>query len=143
MANQRATITTRLILEYEGQTLFLVQTTSNGGGFTLPGGRVDNLEFAKEALVRETREETGVKVKKSSLELVHVVHHRMKSTVDIVIFFRTLQWQGKMKIKEPDKFKTTVWIPNNTLPERLPAILRFSLERIQMGKLYSEYPKAL
>ncbi len=140
MANQHAVITTRLLLEYQGQVLFLKQTSKNGGGFTLPGGRVEVFEYAKQALVRETREETGIKIKKNDLQLVHIIHHQMKQTSELVLFFKAEQWFGELKIKEPEKFKKTVWIPYTELPEKMPLILQFAFKQMQQQLVYSEYP---
>lgn len=140
MANQHAVITTRLLLEYQGQVLFLKQTNKNGGGFTLPGGRVEVFEYAKQALVRETREETGIKIKKGDLQLVHIIHHQMKQTSEFVLFFKAEQWFGELKIKEPEKFKKTVWIPYTELPKKMPLILQFAFKQMQLQLVYSEYP---
>ena len=49
----------RLIVEENGQMLFLRQTKRNGGRYTLIGGNVEEHEFAREALSREALEEAG------------------------------------------------------------------------------------
>ena len=55
-------IKTRLILKQNDKILLLAQTSENGGKFTLPGGTVENKEFAKATLIRECKEEIGIQL---------------------------------------------------------------------------------
>lgn len=136
----RTILTARLILEYRDHTLYLAQTKNNGNGFTLPGGKIEGEEFAKAALVRETFEEAGIIIHEKSLKLVHVVHKRLKSTTEIIFFFHTTQWSGEPVIKEIEKFKEVVWFPNDEPPKRLPAVLKFVMEKINKKKIFSQFP---
>lgn len=67
-------LTTRLLLECNGQLLFLEQTPLNGGGYTLPGGKIENEEFAKKALIREALEEIGIPLLKKEDPLAFIAH---------------------------------------------------------------------
>ena len=60
----RTILTARLLLEYREHTLYLSQAKSNGESFTLPGGKIEGEEFAKEALIREAFEDVNTKHKK-------------------------------------------------------------------------------
>ncbi|MBK6612114.1 MAG: NUDIX hydrolase [Sphingobacteriales bacterium] len=62
-----------LFLEKEGQILLMERQLLQGGGFTLPGGHVDANETAYKALKREVFEETGIKIKRKNLRLIHVM----------------------------------------------------------------------
>ena len=137
----RTILTARLLLEYRDHLLFLAQTKSNGGGYTLPGGKIEGLEFAKDALVRETFEEVGVVVQRKNLQLVHITHRKLKSIVEIIFVFKALNWSGEMVVKETDKFREASWLPYDETPEKLTAVLKYTLERIGKGKFYSEFPK--
>ena len=136
----RIILTARLLLEYREHTLYLLQTKANGGGYTLPGGKIEGEEFAKEALVRETFEEAGIVVPKKNLELVHVMHKQLKSTTEIIFFFKSKNWKGDLVVGETDKFQDVVWFPNDEPPKRLPAVIQAAMEKIQRGKVYSQYP---
>ena len=141
MAVQKVIITTRLLLEKEGFYLYLEQTEGNGGAFTLPGGKVEQEEFAKQALVRESYEEVGITLKKKSLDLVHAVYKKLKNSTEIIFFFKAVKWKGELKNKEPLKFVDFAWFPVDDIPIKTPRILKYALGRIQEGKMYSEYPK--
>jgi 8-oxo-dGTP diphosphatase len=137
----RTVLTARLLLEYRDHLLYLAQTKENGGGYTLPGGKIEGIEFAKDALVRETFEEVGVVVQRQSLQLVHITHRKLKSIVEIIFIFKAVDWTGEMAVKEPEKFREAIWLPKDEAPERLTSVLKYTLERLAKGKFYSEFPK--
>jgi 8-oxo-dGTP diphosphatase len=138
----RTILTARLILEYRDHTLYLAQTKNNGNGFTLPGGKIEGEEFAKAALVREAKEEVGIILSEKSLKLVHIIHKRLHSTTEIIFFFQTTKWFGELEVKELDRFKDAVWYPNDEPPKRLPAVLKFAMEKINKKKIFSQFPSS-
>ena len=139
----RIVLTARLLLVQPdtGKILFLQQTAKNGGGFTLPGGKVEQAEFAREALVRETYEETGLKVLKKDVEMVHLVHRRMPKTTEIIFFFRSTTFEGTPEVREPLKFQHVDWYGYDQMPEKQPLVLEYVLKRMSKGKTYSEFPR--
>jgi 8-oxo-dGTP diphosphatase len=136
----RILLTARLLLHYREHTLYLMQTKGNGGGFTLPGGRVKGEEFAKEGLIREAFEEVGILLTKKSLKLVHVMHKRLNSTVEIIFFFKSSKWKNEPIAKESEKFSNYVWLPDDEPPKRLPAVIKAAMADIAVDKVYSQYP---
>ena len=139
----RTILTARLLLEKEGKCLFLEQTPRNGSGFTLPGGKIEGIEFAKDALVRETLEEIGIVIPKKTLELVHVTQRKLKSLIEIIFFFRsTSDWTGDIVVKEPEKFIDTTWESIESPPEKLTNVLTHAFASMAQGKMYSQFPKA-
>jgi 8-oxo-dGTP diphosphatase len=137
----RILLTSRLLLHYREHTLYLTQTKGNGGGFTLPGGRIEGEEFAKEGLIREAFEETGIVLTKKSLKLVHVMHKRLSSTTEIIFFFKASKWQNEPVAKEVEKFSACVWLPDDEPPKRLPAVIKTAMTAIAANKVFSQYPK--
>ncbi len=133
--------TARLVLEQNGEVLFLAQTKQNGNGFTLPGGKIQGAEFAKDALVREIKEEIGLELKKKQLVLRHVAFKKLKSLIEIIFFFYTDILTGDPVICEPEKFKEIRWFMPKDYPSKMPPIIKQSLKRIHDGKLYTEFPK--
>lgn len=136
----RTILTARLLLEYRDHYLYLAQTKSNGESFTLPGGKIEGEEFAKEALIREAFEEAAIVLTKKSLKIVHVVHKKLRSTTEIIFFFHATIWKGEVKVKEPDKFRETAWFPIDERPKRLPAVIQSAMSKIAKGKIFSQFP---
>lgn len=85
-----------------GDGLILVVWNMRYGGFTLPGGMVEEGETAIEAMVRETREETSVEVLRSDLlfEQAHTEFSRDPGRQSNVTFFRAVHWRGEPKEME-------------------------------------------
>ncbi len=138
----RTILTARLLLEYREHFLFLQQTPRNGDGFTLPGGKIEGEEFAKDALIREAFEEVGIIVPKKSLKLVHITHRKIDSVVEVIFFFHSRHtWIGEPTVKEPEKFINAVWLPIDEPPLKLTSVLTHALESWQEGKIFSQFPK--
>jgi 8-oxo-dGTP diphosphatase len=138
----RTILTARLLLECDKKILFLEQTPLNGGGLTLPGGKIEAEEFAKEALVREVSEEIGVQIAKKTLKLVHVTHRITESASEIILFFYTAS-EGAIEaaMKEPQKFHKAVLLSTDTVPKELTGVLKHAFESMNKGKFFSQFPK--
>lgn len=131
-------IKVRLILEEEKKVLLLEQTNENGGKYTLVGGTVEALEFARKALIRECREEIGIKLKSNDLSIAHILHKKKIGEDRITFYFNTVKWAKTIKCKEKKKFAAVSWFPIDNLPLQTSSTVRHVLEQIKMGKLYSE-----
>lgn len=132
----------RLILERDGKLLFLHQTKKNGGGFSLVGGNVEDREFAREALARETMEEAGIRVDPAKMQLVHVLHrHKLKKNEQLlVLYFKVADFVGIPEPLERKKFRDVVWFAADQLPDGVSKATRHVIERLQAGEIYSEFP---
>lgn len=133
----------RLILYDRGRILLLRQTRGNGGNYTLVGGTVENHEFARESLVRETKEEAGIQISASHLSLVHVLHKRTKKGQRINLYFKASRYKGVVQNLEDHKFKAAQWFPINRLPDNVTATVKQALEAYRAGRLYSEEKKGI
>ena len=133
------TIKTRLLLVKAEKVLLLLQTTKQGGKYTLVGGRVERYEYAREALVRECFEEIGIKILVKNLNLVHVLHKKKGIENTLTLYFTTTIWSGPLQNKEPKKFKGVHWFPINSLPNKTSPTTRHIIKKILVGKIYSEF----
>ncbi len=133
----------RLIVEDGERMLFLRQTKQNGGNYSLIGGNVETHEFAREALVREAEEESGLHIEPHDLELVHVLHrHKLKKDeIYLVLYFRARKFIGVPASLEPKKFKNVEWLPVNRLPDNVSKATMHVLRAIHKKEIYSEFPE--
>lgn len=141
MLPTKITLKVRLILIYENQILLLKQTKTKGGNYTLVGGSIEDGEFARQTLIRESYEEAGVILREGDLELVHVLHKKKPKEHRMTLYFKAICWEGKLKSKEPHKFKKVEWYDLNELPENLTETVAYVLGAFQNGYTYSEMKK--
>jgi len=131
-------IKARLILKKEDQVLLCIQRTAKGRKFTLAGGRIEGMEYAREALIREAFEEIGIKLKKQDLKLVHVLHKKNKKGNVVTFYFKSSHWEGMIKNKEPQNFYGVEWHLIGQLPGRTSPTTKHVINKVLQGKIYSE-----
>ncbi len=141
MSEHRILLKARLILEKGGKVLLMKQTSENGGKYTLPGGTVEDYEFAMKALKRECMEETGIVISIEDLELVHTLHKKKDYMTRIVLYFKATKWHGIPHSKEPKKFQKVEWFPLIDLPDRMSPTVRHVFKKYKSGEVYSEFSK--
>lgn len=99
--------------------------------WNLPGGRLENGELPPEAAVRETREETGLKIKIKRLVGVYGKPHRD----ELIFVFTAIVIGGKIRATpeaDESRYFKLKKIPKNTIPKHL--------ERIHDAARMSKYP---
>lgn len=141
MAKFKVSLKARLLLQNSGSILLLKQTKPNGGNYSLVGGTIERKEFAIATLIRESYEEAGIRLLPDDLELVHVLHKRLKKEHRIVLYFRAYYYDGKPQSMERHKFENVVWCSLKELPVRLTDTVRHVLKAYNAGLLYSEMEK--
>ncbi|MEU3607978.1 phosphotransferase [Streptomyces sp. NPDC035033] len=105
------------------------------GLWHLPSGHVDGpFEDAVTALVRETREETGLAVDPADVRAAVTVHHRAPSGhARIGVLFEVRRWDGTPKIMEPHVCDGMDWFAFDALPEPMVAYCRAGLDAYRAG----------
>lgn len=134
-------IKARLILQQNDKILLLAQTSENGGKFTLPGGTVEDKEFAKETLIRECKEELGIQLDGTDLALIHVLHKKKEHENRITIYFAAQDYKGTLHAKETEKFRGITWASIERLPTKTSATVKHVLHKVKLGESYSEFSK--
>ncbi|GJM34032.1 MAG: hypothetical protein DHS20C18_30330 [Saprospiraceae bacterium] len=138
MAAKR-TFKVRLILYDQGRILLLQQTKPNGGNFTLVGGKVEKGEDLVQCLIRESYEEAGISIREKDLTLAHILEKNTASEQRLTLYFKASKWEGKLRSREPHKFKAVRWFNLNDLPKNLTGTVKHVLKQYRKGKMYSRY----
>lgn len=99
------------------------------GFLALPAGHIDEGENTYEAVIREAQEELGIEISINNIIDTFVVNRRNKSLLPYYdIYFEINNYNGKIKIQEPEKCSELVWYDENNLPEDM---IDFEIEAIK------------
>ncbi|HLZ15250.1 MAG TPA: NUDIX domain-containing protein [Candidatus Saccharimonadales bacterium] len=138
----RVVLAVYLILQKDGQVLLMRRANTGymDGKYGLPAGHVESGERATAAMVREAKEEVGVRVSARNLQLVHTMHRRAEEGDHerIDLFFAAQTWQGEPRNMEPHKCDELRWCPVVSLPKNTIPVVRQALDCIEESVLYSE-----
>ena len=121
-----------LILREGARVLFGLRCNTGyaDGLYHLPAGRLEDGETMVAGIIREAREELGIEIDATDLELVHAMHHRSGR---LGLFFEARRWSGAIVNAEPDKCDRLDWIAPEELPHNTVAYAREALQLIGRG----------
>lgn len=127
---------TAIIKNEKGEVL--IQKHTKLQRYTLPGGKVENSEYEKFALIRECFEELGVMVYRYE-ELFTENYEDLEYPANsgnyfnfIQIFYEITDYEGKIINKEPEKHPELLWVKPEKIRDLGPisVVLNSYLEHI-------------
>jgi mutator protein MutT len=102
-------------LIFQGEKVLITRRKRDshfGHYWEFPGGKKKEGEDLSACLVREVREEIGIRIKVGE-EILAAIHHDSERKVDLHFFF--CEWEsGEIKALECEEFR---WIERNTLDQ--------------------------
>ena len=101
-------------------------------------GHVEDNEQMKKAMIRETFEELGVKIKYDDLDFVTLIH-KNKGAIYYNGYFRSYKWENDLQIKEPEKCEKIKWFCIDKLPENLIDDRKEAIKNYENNIYYSEF----
>ncbi len=138
MERLKLKIAVYIILIKDGKILLgrRFNTGWQDGNYGLPSGHLEPEESMMEALLRETREETGIQLKLEDVQFVHVMHRK---SIYIDFFFVSKDWMGDPQLMEKDKCDDMQWFSLDDLPENIVPSVKFAIENYTKGITFSEF----
>lgn len=89
------------------------------GTWTMPGGKMEFGETFEETCFRETKEETGLSLEKSSIKLISITNDRVTDAHFVTIGFLCSDVIGEPEVMEPDEITEWRWFDLNSLPKKV------------------------
>lgn len=129
-----------LVLRNDEKFLMLrrYQTGYMDGLYSVVAGHVDGNETFRAAMVREAREEAGIRVNMKVLSLVHTMH-RLAGEERLSIFFEADVWDGEIQNMEPHKCDDLNWYTLAEKDVKLVPYVKSALESLINNITYSEF----
>ncbi len=138
-----AVIAVYLILQQRDGKIFFIRRANTGymdGKWHLPSGHMEPEEIPIQSVIREGREETGVRVNSVAVSLVHIsyrpAHDQTGNRLDL--FFRTNVWNGVPYNAEPNKCSEVCWAHPAELPSPMTPHVFEAINNVRQGQLFSE-----
>lgn len=123
---------------FVGKNVLLMKrdnSTCYGGFYSVPSGHLDENESPLQCAIRETFEETGIRINEA--EFSSVIHRVGKNppkgcqSIDYMDFFFVCRsFTGVPKIMEPDKCSEIKYVDFNELPINFIPYVKFGMDNL-------------
>lgn len=119
MKNRQVRVGVGVIIKKNGKVLIGKRKGEHGGGYwAFPGGHLEFGEKIEKCVIRETTEETSLKIK--NINFGAVTNDIFSKEKHYITIFMVCDWKsGTPKIMEPDRNEKWEWISWNKLPKPL------------------------
>ncbi|KEO82403.1 NUDIX hydrolase [Tumebacillus flagellatus] len=108
------------------------------GNYSVPAGHLDGGEEVVTAAIREAREECGVEIAPSDVQVVGVMHR--KANDERIDFFVTVaRWDGEIVNAEPQKCDDLSWHGLDALPENVIPYVRRAIDNYRERSWFESY----
>jgi len=118
------------------------KTGYEDGNYSVVAGHIEKNETVKQAMAREAKEEAGIDIKLSDLEIVHIMHRKAESETDsdrIDFFLKSNKWNGEIEIMEKEKCDDMRWFDFDSLPKNIIPYIEKSITEFSSNSHFSEY----
>ncbi|CAL7962744.1 NUDIX hydrolase [Alphaproteobacteria bacterium] len=142
LSRNRNVLAAYLVLIDSNQQILLYKRHNTGfcdNRYSLVAGHVEKHESILEALIRETSEESGIRLREEDLTQMTAVH-RFSYLGDILDFFVLCKkWEGQIQNLEPEKCAELRFFPLSALPADLIPYVRVGVESVVKNIPYVVY----
>ncbi len=127
---------------FQHDKLLLARRYNTGyedGNYSVVAGHLDGHEEVMAAMIREAKEEVGIIIAPSEIEIVGVMHRKEEDDERIDFFLRAASWSGEVTICEPDRCDQLLWCKPDDLPENIVPYVKRGLENYRQGRWFDSY----
>ena len=103
------TVVAAALVDKQGKTLVAQRPEGKhmAGLWEFPGGKLEEGETPEEALIRELKEELGIKATKQDLQPISFVSHDYESFHLVMLLYGCRRWYGQVRANEHSDLKWT------------------------------------
>lgn len=133
-------VAVHLLLIRDGEILLLRRhhTGYEDGNYSVIAGHLEGDEEIAAAMIREAREEAGIEIPRSALQVVGVMHR--KSDKEYIDFFLAGDgWSGEIANMEPQKCDELAWFRLDGLPENVIPYVRKGISNYSRGQWFDNF----
>ncbi len=129
-----------LVVRKEGKIAFVLRSGTNwmNDYYGLPSGKVEKEESFSAGAQREGLEEVGITIARDKLHFIHTMH-RMEGDDWVDVYFEVSDYEGDIYNAEPHMHSELAWLDPKNLPKNVIPSVRYAIEQIEAGNMYSEY----
>jgi len=129
-----------LILKKDDTVLLSLRENTGyaDGMYGLVAGHLDGNETATEGMLREVKEEIGIDIPPSGLEMKVTVHRKAPEREVIDLFFVAETWDGTIQNCEPEKCGGVSFFPIDDLPDNVLPYIKEAIEAAIDGRTFLE-----
>lgn len=112
----------------------------DGGWWVLPAGHIEQHETAKDAAIREAKEELDIDIAPEDIKCVHIISNLASRTESFDFFFEVSKFNGQIRNCEGDKCADMQYFTIDEIKnlKNVVSTTRISLENIAKSNIYSE-----
>ena len=112
----------------------------DGGWWVLPAGHIEQGETARDAAIREAKEELDINIAPSDIRCVHITSNLASRTESFDFYFEVSKYSGTMRNCESGKCVEMRYFTLDEVATLKNVIspTRLSLAALQRGEIYSE-----
>ncbi|KRG13662.1 DNA mismatch repair protein MutT [Virgibacillus soli] len=114
----RVDVTYAFIYKEDDKKILMVNNME--GGWSLPGGAVEQGETLEQAVIREVREETGLTIEASEIIAVNEAKFEEKGHHALMITFKAKIIEGEISIRDKDEIADIEWVDLQRANELMP-----------------------
>ena len=109
-------------------------TGSNDGEYELPGGHLESNEDIFKAMIRETKEELKINIRRKDIRIIHLMHDYRGARLNFI--FEVDGTYLEPRIGEKDKCSELLWVNINRLPNNITKKVKRLINNIKNKKMY-------
>ncbi|MFI2856002.1 NUDIX hydrolase [Paenibacillus sp. JSM ZJ436] len=110
-------------LIYDDRVEKVLMVHNKGSGWSLPGGAVEKWETLEQAVIRETKEETGLAIEVGNVIAVNeafFLEHGNQGHHALIITFRAKVIEGEVTVEDENEIVEIRWVDINTANHLMP-----------------------